>query len=109
MTTKMYLAFQWTDEREAKEIIGVFSSAAKAQAACQLDTDANRANYFKGDPEAEPVPLEWETDGPDDLHADPGFGGEDRVYEIEEHELNIYKTGEYDRALGRVVWEKILL
>ena len=57
----MFLLFEWTEEREAKMHIGIYSTEEKAKAAAQLAW----ANELK-DRGAEPHEvgnLEWKSDG----------------------------------------------
>jgi hypothetical protein len=110
--TTMYLVFQWTDERESKIHIAICSTLEKAKAAAQLDTDGQREGWFSGTADAASVPLDWKT-YPDPsetgTYADPGFGQDNRIYEIEEYELDVYRNAEWDAANQKTLWEEIAL
>lgn len=74
---KMYLLFEWTEEREGKNHVGIYSTLEKAQAAAELS---------HGDE------LEWKELGGDAIRSWYAEKDEndDFPYEIEEFEVDVY-------------------
>lgn len=54
----MYLLFEWTEEREAKMHIGIYSTQEKAQVAAQMDWEQTLRD--RGAEDHEIADLEWE-------------------------------------------------
>jgi hypothetical protein len=86
MSTTVYLLFQWTDEREAKSHIGIYSSIEKAKAAAQLDCNSEAKQHHEPAEE-----LAWAT-GAGDLSAIAWWheNEDDGLYDIESFELDVY-------------------
>lgn len=85
----MYLLFEWTEEREGKNHVGIYSTVEKAKKAAEL------AYKESGDhddlPEGDYHELEW-----DGLVGTKSSGYEqDFPYDIEEFEVDMYTSYKY--------------
>jgi hypothetical protein len=85
---KMYLLYEWTEERESKMHIGIYSTMEKAQAAAEM-------NYREeGDhddlPEGDYHELKWEKSRESVDGYKHGSYEKDYPYSIEEFEVDTY-------------------
>ena len=88
---KMYLLYEWTEEREGKVHFGIYSTVEKAKTAAQrlyesqdwLHEDLPEGTYYK---------LEWKNECTGISGWKNGDG--DYPYDIEEFEVDTYTTAE---------------
>lgn len=74
---KMYLLFEWTEERESKNHVGIYSTVEKAKAAGEL-SHGDELEWVEENWSSSPV---WRGDKPYD---------DDYPYEIDEFEVDVY-------------------
>src|SRR4051812_49224532 len=101
--TTLYLLFEWTEERESKNHIGIFSTLDKAKQAAQLTFDAEG-----GDAEGvEGFQLEWKMldsdSGSTQWYAPQGSArhNAEYPYEIDEFTLDKLHLTEFDEAVRK--------
>lgn len=84
-STKVYLLFQWTEEREGKDIFGVYSTLLKAKCVAQVDFHHECRDYG-----VTPRPLSWVITPLSTEWFAEGTAGDENGYTIEQHGLDMY-------------------
>lgn len=103
--TDMYLLFEWTEEREAKMHLGIFTSIEKAKAAALISWKNDGKQRGATEEELEEFTLNWADEkfgtigtrsGPED--EDLTDLNDEQPYEIEVFQLDLISTaGEYNQ------------